>query len=173
MRATGAAFSHLRRAGFAWRALAAGSAHADDGRSENNTGARVGPRCFARCSTPASAVFGLMLVAPSFSSHAQAPPLGTTADFAILAGAGITNTGPTVITGIPAHPGNIGSTIATITGFPPGLVNAPGVIETTGNVPTITAQNSLTTAFNNLAGKPPTANLTGQNPGGLTLIPGV
>jgi hypothetical protein len=36
-----------------------------------------------------------------------------------------------------------------------------------------TAQNSLTTAFNNLAGKPPTANLTGQNPGGLTLIPGV
>jgi hypothetical protein len=114
-----------------------------------------------------------MLVAPTSSSHAQAPPLGTTADFAILAGAGITNTGPTVITGIPAHPGNIGSTTATITGFPPGIVNAPGVIETIGNVATTTAQNSLTTAFNNLAGKPPTANLTGQNPGGLTLIPGV
>ena len=114
-----------------------------------------------------------MLVAPTSSSHAQAPPLGTTADFAILAGAGITNTGPTVITGIPAHPGNIGSTTATITGFPPGIVNAPGVIETIGNVATTTAQNSLTTAFNNLAGRPPTANLTGQNLGGLTLIPGV
>jgi hypothetical protein len=45
-------------------------------------------------------------------------------DFAILAGAGITNTGPTVITGIPAHPGNIGSTTAMITGFPPGIGNA-------------------------------------------------
>src|ERR1700722_10072237 len=48
-----------------------------------------------------------------------------------------------------------------------------GEIETTGNAAMTTAQNSLTTAFNNLAGKPPTANLTGQNPGGLTLIPGV
>jgi uncharacterized protein with beta-barrel porin domain len=107
------------------------------------------------------------------SSYAQAPPLGTVANFAIMAGTGITNTGPSVITGTAAHPGDLGTSTATITGFPPGIVVAPGVIHAPGDGPTITAQNDLTTAFNNLAGRPATVNLTGQNLGGLTLIPGV
>ena len=126
-------------------------------------------------SSPAIAVvaaLGLAFVAPT-SSHAQAPPLGTTANFSVLAGAGITNTGPTVITGTAALPGDLGSATATIGGFPPGTVTAPGVIHAINDGPTITALNSLTTAYNNLAGRTALADLTGQNLGGLTLIPGV
>ena len=111
-------------------------------------------------------------IAPS-AVHAQAPPLGTTADFSILAGSGITNTGSSVITGIPAHPGDLGSTTASIGGFPPGIVVPPGIIHPINDAPTILAQSSLVTAYNNLAGRPATASLTGQDLGGLTLIPGV
>jgi uncharacterized protein with beta-barrel porin domain len=122
----------------------------------------------------AAAALGLMGAALTSPSHAQlVPPLGTTANFSILAGTGITNTGPTVITGIPAFPGDLGTSTATIGGFPPGIVNLPGVIHAPGDAPTITAQNSLTTAYNNLAGRPTTVNLTGQDLGGLTLVPGV
>jgi outer membrane autotransporter protein len=122
----------------------------------------------------ALAALGLMGAALTSPSHAQlAPPLATTADFSILAGTGVTNTGPTVITGIPALPGDVATSTATVTGFPPGIVNLPGVIHTPGDAPTITAQNSLTTAYNNLAGRPATANLTGQDLAGLTLVPGV
>ena len=49
----------------------------------------------------------------------------------------------------------------------------PGVIHPINDGPTITARSSLTTAYNNLAGRTTTADLTGQNLGGLTLIPGV
>jgi hypothetical protein len=67
-------------------------------------------------------------------SHAQSlPPLGTATNFAILANTGITNTGPTVIGGINGDPGDIGTATATITGFPPGLVTAPGIIHTPGD----------------------------------------
>lgn len=120
-----------------------------------------------------AAALGLTLLAPISPSHAQRPPLGSTDNFSILAGAGITNTGPTVITGTAAHPGDLGSSTATIGGFPPGLVTPPGVIHPIGDAATIAALNSLGTAYVNLAARPPTADLTGQNLGGLTLIPGV
>jgi outer membrane autotransporter protein len=123
--------------------------------------------------TAAFAALGLMILVPISSSHAQAPPLGTLANFASLANTGITNTGPTVITGTPANPGDIGSSLASITGFPPGIVTPPGVIHAIGDAPTITAQNSLTTAYNNLAGRTTTVDLTSQDLGGKTLVPGV
>ncbi|WP_291863352.1 ice-binding family protein [Bradyrhizobium sp.] len=115
---------------------------------------------------------GLAAVVPS-SSRAQAPPLDTTANFSVLSGAGITNTGNTVITGTAALPGDLGSATATIGGFPPGIVNPPGVIHAIGDAPTMTALNSLGIAYDNLAARNPTANLSGQDLGGLTLIPGV
>ncbi|MDP3689741.1 ice-binding family protein [Bradyrhizobium sp.] len=128
------------------------------------------------CLTVSSRLFlaalGLAAVAPS-SGRAQAPPLGTTANFAVLSNAGITNIGNTVITGTAALPGDLGSATSTIGGFPPGIVTPPGVIHAIGDAPTLTALNSLGIAYDNLAARNPTANLSGQNLGGLTLIPGV
>jgi hypothetical protein len=114
------------------------------------------------------AALSLMVLAPSSPSHAQAPPLGTLANFAILANTGITNTGPTVITGTPANPGDLGTVTATIGGFPPGIVDLPGIIHTPGDAPTILAQAALTTAYNNLVGRTTTVDLTGQDLGGKT-----
>lgn len=128
--------------------------------------------CLTRSRKLFLAALGLTAVVPT-ASHAQAPPLGTTANFAVLSYAGITNTGNTIISGTAALPGDIGSATATITGFPPGLVTPPGVPHPIGDAPTMTALNSLGIAYDNLAARAPTANLTGQNLGGLTLIPGV
>jgi uncharacterized protein with beta-barrel porin domain len=121
----------------------------------------------------AFAVLGLTLLASTAPGRAQAPALGTLAGFAILAGSGITNTGNSVITGTPGFPGDLGSSTATIGGFPPGIVVPPGIIHSINDGPTVTAQNTLTTAYNNLMGRPATLDLTGQDLGGKTLIPGV
>ncbi len=99
---------------------------------------------------------------------ATAPTLGTAGSFAVLAGSAVTNTGPSVISG-----GSLGvSPGSAVTGFPPGLVTAPGTIHTADAVAS-TAQTDVTTAYNNLAGQPCTANLTGQDLGGMTLTTGV
>jgi uncharacterized protein with beta-barrel porin domain len=117
--------------------------------------------------------FGLMAALSSIPARAQAPPLGTIPNFAIMAGVGISNTGPSVIAGTAALPGDLGGSTGAIVGFPPGTVVPPGAIHAIGDGPTITAQNDLTTAFNNLSARVTTVNLTGQNLGGLVLIPGV
>lgn len=94
--------------------------------------------------------------------------LGTTANsFAVLGGSTVTNTGPSVITG------NLGVGPGTaITGFPPGIVLAPGTMHAADAV-ALQAQSETTTAYNLLAGLPATGTLTGQDLGGLTLLPGV
>lgn len=114
---------------------------------------------------------GATLTSPSL---AQAPPpLGTVANFAVLGGSTVTNTGPTVIIGTPSLPGHVGvSPGAAITGFPPGIVTPPGAIHAADAVAG-QAQVDLTIAYNNLVGRTTTVNLTGQNLGGLTLVPGV
>ena len=120
----------------------------------------------------ALAALTLMVLASISPSHAQAPPLGTLANFSILANTGITNPGPTVITGTPANPGDLGTVTATIGGFPPGIVNPPGIIHMPGDAPTILAQISHD-RHNNLVGRTTTVDLTGQDLGGKTLVPGV
>ncbi len=98
--------------------------------------------------------------------------LGTAQSFAVLGGSTVTNTGTTNIVG------DVGVTPGTaIVGFPPGIV-APGKPGSTGTLHAsdalaISAHNAVITAFNTLAGLPSTANLTGQDLGGLTLAPGV
>src|SRR5471030_2913814 len=100
--------------------------------SEHFAGTRGGTRYFPPWARSTFATLSLM-GALTTSSHAQAPPLGTIANFAIMAGTGITNTGPSVITGTAAHPGDLGTSTATITGFPPGIVVFPGVIRAPGD----------------------------------------
>jgi uncharacterized protein with beta-barrel porin domain len=126
------------------------------------------------CSTAATAALGLTMLAPASSVHAQAPPLGTVATFGVLAGTTVTNTGPTVINGTAANPGNVGvSPGAAVVGFPPGILAGPGATFHVADAIALQAQVDLTNAYNTLAARPATANLTGQNLGGLTLTPGV
>jgi hypothetical protein len=104
------------------------------------------------------------------------PPVGSTqtpvalgaitsgANFAVLAGTTVTSTGATVVTGdVGVWPGSAA------TGFPPGT--ATGSIYL-GVAPADAAQSSLTTAFNDAAGRPADADVAG-NLGGRTLNPGV
>jgi hypothetical protein len=115
---------------------------------------------------------GLLLATAMILPHynAKAISLGTADNFAVLAGSAVTSTGNTVISG-----GNVGlspNTASSITGFPPGIVNAPYTIQAANGV-TLQAQSDLTTAYNTAAGLAPTHNLTGSDLGGLTLTPGV
>ncbi len=114
------------------------------------------------------------MLASGSSAYAQAPPLGTLASFAVLAGSTVTNTGPTVINGTAAAPGDVGvSPGSAVVGFPPGILAGPGATFHISDAIAIQAQIDLTNAFNALASRPATANLTGQDLGGLTLTPGV
>lgn len=100
--------------------------------------------------------------------------LGTADSFAVLGASTVTNTGPTVISGTAARPGNVGvSPGSAIVGFPPGILTGPGATFHVSDALAIQAQIDLTTAYNTLTTRPTTANLTGQNLGGLVLVPGV
>ena len=104
---------------------------------------------------------------------AQAPALGTVGSFAVLGGSTVTNTGATILNGTAANPGNLGvSPGSAITRFPPGILTGPGATTHISDAVAIQAQIDLVTASNNLAGRPTTVNLTGQNLGGLTLDTG-
>ena len=79
-------------------------------------------------------------------ANAQTVPLGTADSFGVLAGAGITTTGATTITG------NVGSFPTTSqTGF--GTVTLKGVNHG-GDAVTQQAKIDLVTAYNNAAGRP-------------------
>lgn len=91
--------------------------------------------------------------------------LGTAQSFAVLGGSTVTNTGPSVITGdLGVSPGTA------VTGFPPGTVT--GTIHA-ANAVALQAQNDVTTQYNALAAAACSADLTGQDLGGLTLTPGI
>jgi hypothetical protein len=94
--------------------------------------------------------------------------LGTAGNFSVLAGSTVSNTGPSVIDG-----GDVGvSPGSAITGFPPGIVVPPFTFHA-GDAVALQAQNDLTIAYNAASALAPTQVLTGQNLGGLTLLPGV
>jgi len=92
--------------------------------------------------------------------------LGTAANFGVLGGSTVTNTGSTVVNGqVGVSPGSA------VTGFPPGTV-VGGTIHSNDAVAQ-QAQNDLTTAYNQVAGTMCTMDLSGQDLGGMTLTPGV
>jgi type VI secretion system secreted protein VgrG len=98
-------------------------------------------------------------------SAAIAPGLGAAASFAVLGGTTVTNTGPSVVTGdLGVSPGT------EVTGFPPGIVN--GTIHA-GDALALQAQNDVIIAYNALASQPCDVDLSGQDLGGMTLVPGV
>lgn len=142
------------------------------------TNSAVSRRHSSRCLTAALAILSPTVFLPA-SAHAQAPALGTVGSFAVLGASTVTNTGPTILTGTAALPGNLGvSPGNSITGFfavdgGPGILTGPGATININNAVAIQAQTDLTTAFNTLTSRSTTVNLTGQNLGGLTLVPGV
>ena len=93
-------------------------------------------------------------------------PLGTSANYAVLAGSTVTNTGNSTLDGsLGLWPGS------SITGFPPGQVLPPGTTDTT-NASAQQAQSDLTAAYVDAAGRPLDATTTADL-GNLTLAGGV
>lgn len=102
-------------------------------------------------------------ITPLTALAATDPGLGTSGNYAVLAAATITNTGPSWITGqLALSPGT------SVTGFPPGTVGHQDI----ANGAALSARNDARTAYNNAAGEAPNATLTGDL-GGRTLVPGV
>ncbi|MBL8897051.1 MAG: DUF3494 domain-containing protein [Planctomycetes bacterium] len=91
--------------------------------------------------------------------------LGSAQNFGVLGASTVTNTGPTIVSGdLGVSPG------LALTGFPPGII--VGAFHA-GNGVALQAQADANTAYNDFAGMACNFNLTGQDLGGLTLIPGV
>ncbi|MEX0789430.1 MAG: ice-binding family protein, partial [Actinomycetota bacterium] len=116
--------------------------------------------------------FLLMLVTATLAvgtaGAATAPSLGDADSFAVLGAETVTNTGPTSVEGdLGVSPGTA------ITGFPPGQQVPPSLLPHAGDETAADAQIGVTTAYNALSDEPCTQNLTGQDLGGLTLVPGV
>ena len=110
-------------------------------------------------------------LAAAIVTNAQAAattvPLGTAGSFEVLAGTTVTNTGQTKLFG-----GNAGvSPGSSVTGFPPGKVNAPGSIHKADGF-AAGAQRDLTTGYNVAAGEGPTLPIV-TDLGGQELTPGV
>ncbi|MEP6539550.1 MAG: ice-binding family protein [Bryobacteraceae bacterium] len=97
---------------------------------------------------------------------AQLPvTLGSASTFTILAASTVTNTGPSVINGeVGVSPGTA------LVGFPPGSVTGGSLHAADG--PASAAQGSLTSAYNDAAGRVVPAVVAGDL-GGLTLAPGL
>jgi hypothetical protein len=90
--------------------------------------------------------------------------LGTAGSFVVLAGAGVTNTGPTTLNG------DIG-TFPTTSETGTGSLTITGT-DHAGDSVTQQAKNDLVTAFNTAAGEGPTSPITADL-GSQTLLPGV
>ena len=100
---------------------------------------------------------------PATAFAATDPLLNTAGNFAVLSGAGMTNTGPSWITGA------IGASSAGITGFPPGTAGPQHI----GDSVYTTAETDLVGTFTRAAAEPTTTDYSNINLGGLTLGPGV
>ena len=127
----------------------------------------LGHRALRRGLVAAIVVAAVVAMGGSTVSAAQAPVgLGTADNFAVLAGQGITNTGPTTITGdVGTFPNTAETGFGSVTLVPPST-------NRDGDAVTQQAKSDLVTAYNDAAGRTPVT----QEPSdlvGLTLVPGV
>ena len=119
--------------------------------------------------TAAAAILAtfMSLVLAGTTQAATAVGLGTAGSYGVLGGAGVTNTGPSVING------NLGTAPnPSVTGFggaPNGTVN--GAIHK-ADAAAMQAQDDLTTAYNDAAGQGPATTLATEL-GNQSLSPGV
>jgi hypothetical protein len=114
-------------------------------------------------------LFICLLVLPllSISAYATVIDLGTAANFGILGGSGVTNTGSSVV-----NDGNVGSApTPAVTGFPPGVVNN-GNLYLAASADTNSAHTALIAAYN-AAQAATTSGIAPADLGGATLLPGV
>jgi hypothetical protein len=118
---------------------------------------------------PAAAVIAaltLTLAGGASASSSTTPLLGTAANFSVLAGSAVTNTGPTVLASeLGVSPGTA------ISGFPPGI--AHGATHS-ADAAASGAQNDLTIAYDDAAADKSTTTVPDVgNIGGETLVAGV
>jgi hypothetical protein len=115
--------------------------------------------------TATGALLVLALALPGGAVAAEAPVgIGTAASYSVLGGQTVTNTGPTTLSGdLGVSPGTA------ITGFPPGT--AAGATHA-GDAQAAQAQSDVVTAYNDAAGRAPTASVAGDLVG-RTLTAGV
>ncbi len=91
--------------------------------------------------------------------------MGVSSAYEMVAYSTITNTGNSVVTG------NVGISPGTaLTGFPPGTISGSTNLN---NASAVQAQSDVLAAYNYCAAQPSTANLSGQDLGGMSLAPGV
>ena len=101
------------------------------------------------------------------SAALSMPSLGTARSFSVLAGQTVTNLGSSTLSGdLGVNPGT------SITGFPPGLVLAPGSTHA-GDAFAGQAETDVGSAYDVLANEACTSDLSGQNLGERTILPGV
>ena len=101
------------------------------------------------------------------SASGGASLLGSAATFAVLGGSTVTNTGSTttIVGDVGVNPGSA------LTGLPIG--QPTGGSRHVNDAAAVTAQSNLTTAYNDLAGRPCGTNMTSLDLGGRTLAAGV
>ena len=93
--------------------------------------------------------------------------LGTAANYSVLGGQTVTNTGPSILDkSVGLAPGSA------VVGFPPGTVLAPGTIQA-ANAVAIQAENDLTTAYLDAAGRPVEFTTVSDLTSAVALAPGV
>jgi hypothetical protein len=106
----------------------------------------------------------LVIGSSGASAAATAVPLGTAKSFVVLAGSGVTATGPNTLNG------DLGTfPTTTVTGL--GTITVNGT-DHGGDGVTQGAKSDLVNAYNNAAGQGPTMPIV-ANLGGQTLVPGV
>jgi len=128
-------------------------------------------RAALRCGHLAACLELVAIACIASPAWAQNVSLGTAADYSVLAGSAVTNTGPSVVTGsVGVAPGT------SITGFPPGIIVPGSGTQHSADAVALQAQSDLTTAYNDAAGRPSCTQIAGGllgTGGATTLGPGV